>query len=135
MHVYQFKTIRHARVLVFNPGEWLFVFDWLWDNLKKPHDFRQWFQFAPSLHPEKQGSQVLVRMPQSCENLRVVSLLQGANLSEVIVGRSLPQMQGWWSPCERKMDPIASVALKKRIPLQPYSQHCFLSLTKYFQIF
>ncbi len=120
---------------MFNPGEWLFVFDWLWDNLKKPHDFRQWFQFAPSLHPEKQGSQVLVRMPQSCENLRVVSLLQGANLSEVIVGRSLPQMQGWWSPCERKMDPIASVALKKRIPLQPYSQHCFLSLTKYFQIF
>ena len=55
--VKQFSSIRHARVLIFKPSQWLIVFDWFHDNKKQPHHVKQWFHAAPGLQvvQEKQG--------------------------------------------------------------------------------
>ena len=51
----QFETIGHTRLLVFDPGNWLLVYDWLSDDAGKDHDYRQWFHFAPDLTVETQN--------------------------------------------------------------------------------
>ncbi len=113
-HVYHFKTIRHYRVLVFKPGQWLLVYDWLFDNKKENHDFRQWFHFAPTLSPVRENDQLVMEIPSSLQPLHMVSLLSGPHLSELFFGETVPQLQGWWSPKERTMIPNPAVAFETK---------------------
>lgn len=110
-HIRLFKSIRFYRTLVFSPGQWLLVYDWLWDNEKKPHDFRQWFHFAPDIQCIKENNELVVPLTKSAP-LRVVSLLQGPTLSNIYRGETKPRMQGWFSPKEREMVPNDAVAFE-----------------------
>lgn len=100
-----FRRIRHARLLLFLPGEWLVVLDWFHDNLKGPHDVKQWFHLAPELQLKANAGTYHVEVPGSDLPLRVASLLSEPTASPPIIGQNAPTMQGWWSPAERKMVP------------------------------
>jgi hypothetical protein len=111
-HVRHFRTLRHARVLLFHPGEWLLVYDWLWDNLKENHHFTQWFHFAPHLEVAVEKEQLNVtnaKIP-----LKAVSLLPGLELGNPIRGQKEPHLQGWYSPQEKQMIPNWAVAWEKQ---------------------
>ncbi len=98
-------SIRHARVLVFNPGQWLLVFDWYHDNLHQERDVKQWFHVAPDVQiaPRERGYEILPSL--SSRPVRVIQLLDGSLASDVICGSERPAMQGWWSGKEREFLP------------------------------
>ena len=97
-----FKSIRFARVLVFVPGQWLLVFDWLHDNLDATHDYRQWFHLGPELTLEsEEGAGFISMLPRASQPLRIVSLLGDVAVSEPCIGQKQPQLQGFYSPSER----------------------------------
>lgn len=100
-----FRSIRRARVLVFMPGKWLFVFDWFHDNEQQPHDAKQWFHLAPHLQLLMQGGGYFVSVPGSAAPLRAISLLSGPFASRPYLGEEKPVMQGWWSAKERDIVP------------------------------
>lgn len=110
-HVRIFKSIRFYRTLVFLPDQWLLVFDWLWDNEKKPHNFRQWFHFAPGLESFQNQDHLVIPISNS-KPLHVASLLKEPQLSEVFRGQTEPRIQGWFSPKEREMIPNDTVAFE-----------------------
>lgn len=100
----QHRSIWHDRVLLLRPGQWLVVFDAYTDNLKAPHDVRQWFHLAPGHHALqvadgydvglKDGSQMALR-----------SLIGTPDPGPVISGREGDPIQGWWSDKERSLVP------------------------------
>lgn len=100
-----FGSVRRARVLVFNPGKWLLVFDWFNDNEKNPHMVKQWFHLAPHLQLHLDNGGYLVSVPSSVQPLRIVSLLAKPVSSRPYIGEEYPVMQGWWSAKERDIVP------------------------------
>lgn len=112
--ILQHKTILHRRILVFAPGKWLLVYDFLYDNMKQNHHYSQWFHFAPSLSPQIIYDQVLVRLAPEKKPLRVVSLFPGITLSGVFLGEIKPRLQGWWSPKEREIVPGPVIAFEQK---------------------
>ena len=108
-HARQFRTMRHARLLVLKPHEWLLVFDWVWDNLKENHDYRQWFHFAPSLSVIPSGHTLTVSGNNLDADLKVVSLLPSAPVDAPVRGQEEPMLQGWWSEKGGQFEPVTSV--------------------------
>jgi len=108
-----FRTIRFHRNLVYVPGKWLLVYDWLWDNNRKNHVFRQWFHFAPSIRSTKDGNRLILHLGGNIP-LQMVSLVEGPALTEVFRGKGEPGMQGWFSPREGEMIPSDAVAYEVR---------------------
>ena len=108
-HARQFRTIHHARLLVFRPHEWLLIFDWVWDNLKEKHDYRQWFHFAPDLTVMQAGSALLVSGDDLDTELKVVSLLSSPLLAQPVRGQEEPTLLGWWSEKGGHFEPVTSV--------------------------
>ena len=108
-HARQFRTIRHARLLVFEPHDWLLVFDWVWDNLKENHDYRQWFHFAPDLTVTPSGRALTVSGDDLDAELKVVSLLPSPSVSAPVRGREEPTLLGWWSERGGHFEPVTSV--------------------------
>jgi hypothetical protein len=108
----QFSTIRHERVLVFKPGEWLIVFDVFTDNLKQPHDVVQWFHTAPgsSVTPFDGGFSLQTGGGQT---LRAIALLSGTSPTEVESAISEPRLQGWWSGKEREALPAPAFGFRQ----------------------
>lgn len=100
----QHRSIWHDRVLLLRPSQWLVVFDVYTDNLKAPHDVRQWFHLAPGHNAVqvadgydvglKDGSQMALR-----------SLIGTPDSGPVISGREADPIQGWWSDKERSVMP------------------------------
>jgi hypothetical protein len=89
------RTVRHARLLLLKPREWLIVFDWVRDGNGEPHDYRQWLQFAPELSVERAEGEQLLGTFEDGEQLRVAPLLP-SRLGEMACGREEP-MLGWIS--------------------------------------
>lgn len=87
-------SMLHRRTLILAPGEFLVVLDWLFDRRGAPHDFRQWFQFAPGWSVNQVGQGYEGR----CGDITVhaIDLLGASNPSEVMVGQKEP-LQGWTS--------------------------------------
>ena len=108
-HVRQFRTIRHARLLVLKPHDWLLVFDWVWDNLKKNHDYRQWFHFAPDLIVMPSGSALTVSGDDLDTELKVVSLVPRPVVGAPVRGQEEPTLLGWWSEKGGQFEPVRSV--------------------------
>ncbi len=89
-------SVRHARVLLLRPGEWLIVFDWLAGHDETPHEFTQRFLFAPGLDAEPDGSTLTLRLPDSGDRLHMVPLLPSDALTPV-KGQREPDLLGWTS--------------------------------------
>lgn len=107
-------SIRHARMLLFNPARWLIVFDWFHDNLGQPHEVRQWFHLAPdhTLLPDREG--YMVPVAGSPEPLRIVELFGGAEASRPFLAEGGEPMQGWWSAAERELTPAYAFCYTRR---------------------
>ena len=91
----QMRTVRHVRMLLLKPREWLIVFDWARDGNGEPRDYRQWFQFAPELAIERAHGEQLIGSFDDGEQLRVVPLLPN-RLGEIGTGVEEPLL-GWIS--------------------------------------
>jgi hypothetical protein len=104
--LYHLRTVRHSRVLLLKPGEWLIVFDWLRDGNEDPHDYRQWFQFAPELHVERAGGEQLIGTFDDGEQVHIAPLLPG-RIGELACGQQEPLL-GWISRTELAFDPRPS---------------------------
>lgn len=98
-------SIRHARVLVLQPGRWLLVLDWFHDNLGAGHDVRQWFHLAPELALQADGLGFVVPLSDAEQPLRIVELSGTAAPSRPYLAERSPQWQGWWSAKERDLSP------------------------------
>jgi hypothetical protein len=103
-HVRHWKSIRHARVLLFRPAEWLIVFDWLWDNKKEPHSFTQRFLFAPELEAARDEPNLTLKITGSADRLYMVPLLP-AETVEPVKGQTEPHLLGWISRQDNEMLP------------------------------
>lgn len=105
----QFSSIQHVRVLVFRPGSWLLIFDWLSDRNNRPHRFTQHLHFAPELAllPTDTGPRFAV--PGSDSPLHLVSLLPAPPF-KVVSGQRTPEMLGWVSRREREIAPCWTAA-------------------------
>ena len=108
-HATQFETIGHTRLLVFDPGNWLLVYDWLSDEAGAEHDFRQWFHFAPDLTVDTQNGELRVSGEPLSAKLSVISLLPTPTSSEPVFGREDPDLLGWWSEKGGAFEPTTSV--------------------------
>ena len=113
-HARQFETVGHTRLLVFDPGNWLLVFDWLSDDAEKDHDYRQWFHFAPDLAVETQNDGFRVSGEPLGASLAVVSLIPTPVSSEPVFGRESPDLLGWWSKKGGAFEPTTSVNFSVR---------------------
>jgi hypothetical protein len=107
-----FKSIRHVRLLLFRPGQWLLVWDWLHDNVEAEHDYRQWLHFAPELSLRSEGAVYVASASRLEQPLRVTSLLPDVQLGKPVLGREEPVRQGWWSPKGRIILPSYAADLK-----------------------
>ena len=104
----QFESISHSRLLVLNPGKWLFVYDRLWDDAQEDHDYRQWFHFAPDLTVERGDGMLHVSGESLDTDLTVVSLLPSAEPSAPVFGQEHPDLLGWWSEKGGVFEPTTS---------------------------
>lgn len=111
--VRHFQTIRHRRILFFNPTKWLIIIDWLWDNVETLHNYKQWFHFAPNFQIKKEPNLYSITNPDTNISITAVSLLQEIHLSNVFFGSNVPFIQGWWSPRERILEPNPTIAFEK----------------------
>ncbi|WP_306030096.1 heparinase II/III family protein [Stappia sp. MMSF_3263] len=108
------RRIRHRRVLVMAPGHWLMVLDWLHDRTA-PHDFRQWFQFAPDWNLHLEGNLLRGQAPESCTkpgaSLVLADLLGTGRILPPVRGQQEPELQGWTSDAPYSLVPSGSVAV------------------------
>lgn len=102
--VRHWTSIRHVRMLLFRPAEWLVVFDWLHDNVQQEHDFRQRFHFAPELDVVDRGDFSEVTLNGTDERLYVVPLLPTHPI-EPVRGQHHPDLLGWISRQDGEMTP------------------------------
>lgn len=103
------SRIQHTRLLLLRPREWLIVYDRLWDPRNLPHDFRQWFQFAPHLNVETDDLGWTVT-GQDGWRLWGLPLLGGVR-SDVMRGETEPELQGWISYKDNELESTPSVCV------------------------
>jgi hypothetical protein len=99
-----FRSIRRARLLIFNPGKWLIVYDWFCDNFKKIHNVKQWFHISPNIKIVLDDDGYRANIDNSSKHLMIHALLPDMQKSRLFIGETSP-IQGWWSPKERQMIP------------------------------
>lgn len=120
-----FGSIRHARTLMWLPGGWLLVYDWLLDGKEQSHDLRQWWHLAPSFEAERDGDGVVCFSPLLAQPLRIVSLVGDVAFDSPMLGDD-ETMQGHYSYRERSFIPNYSFAAK-----QHGASAVFLSLASF----
>lgn len=121
-HVRQFKTIRHRRVLLFRPREWVMVLDWLHDNVDEQHTCTQHLHFAPEIDVRAEGGGFVADVPEA-PSLHVVPLLEARALAPV-KGQTEPELRGWVSREDHRLDPSYSVGFSAG----PTRTHVFATL-------
>jgi hypothetical protein len=103
--VRHWDSICHRRILLFQPGEWLLVFDWLLDEESDPHEYLQRFHFAPELKLREAGTHgALLELPDGGEPLHMVTLGEG-ELIPPVRGQEEPELLGWISRQDRELVP------------------------------
>lgn len=109
------RAIRHRRVLVLGPGHFLLVLDWLNDRTS-PHDYRQWFQFAPEWEVKAAEHGAVAAAPRRGdrpkERLRVLNLIGDNAVAAPVRGQEEPQLQGWMSDAPYSLIPTTSLAVE-----------------------
>ena len=110
------RTVRHRRIVILRPGQFLLVLDWLKDRTAT-RDFRQWFSLAPQWVAERTSgaavlAQVLDENGSQLEALTVTSLIDEARAGDVAHGRSEPELLGWSSNAAFSLVPSPSFAFE-----------------------
>lgn len=105
----QHRSIWHDRLLMLRPGQWLVVFDVYTDNLKAPHDVRQWFHLAPGHKAVAQADGFDVTLEGGGE-MAFRQLLDGSTPGDVISGHDDDPIQGWFSDEERSVTPADALS-------------------------
>lgn len=98
--------IKHSRLIIFRPRDWLIVFDQLEDPRNHQHQYRQWFQFAPEISVVV--SDIGWQASLGSGDLWILPL-NDLRHSRVFRGESEPQMQGWLSPVDGELIAASSV--------------------------
>lgn len=98
-------SIRHRRLLVMAPGDYLLVLDWLADATGQAHDYRQMFSLAPNWRPRlaPDGYDLADALAPS-QDMVARSLLPDIEIDPILEGETDP-MEGWYSPGPRKITP------------------------------
>lgn len=104
--------VRHRRVLVMAPGEFLLVLDWLSDKDGGGHDFAQHFHLAPAWQASADEGGFRAEAPDA-PPLRVVSLT-GADLLPVLRGQTEPDLAGWTSDKADSLVPAAAFGFEAK---------------------
>ena len=92
--------VEHDRSLLFRPGEWLVIVDWL--RAREERDFTQWFHFTPRVRLARTGKGLQGDLGGRCLWLR--SRTSTSSRLELVRGVLKPEPQGWISRGYRKMD-------------------------------
>lgn len=87
-------SLLHRRTLILLPREFLLVVDWLYDRTGKTHDFRQWYQLAPSWSLMWQDNCFLGRKDDV--QLHIIDVFASSSPSKIYLGQEEP-LQGWTS--------------------------------------
>lgn len=108
-----FRTIRHARFLVFRPRHFLLVYDWLACKAGQPHHFQQWLHFAPSFDLDMRADGASARATDRDTALAatVLPLLPGCAFAEPQRGSETPRIQGWMSDKANSIVPNWAVSV------------------------
>ncbi|MGJ8530414.1 heparinase II/III domain-containing protein, partial [Maritalea sp.] len=101
------RRIRHRRALIFSPGEWLIVLDWLHDRLGSTHDYRQYFQLGAHWKAKRNEAGYVAQ--SNGHNLTVIDMLGEQNIERVARGQKSPRYQGWHAPGGLTFVPAASL--------------------------
>ncbi|MFA9429686.1 heparinase II/III family protein [Egicoccus sp. AB-alg2] len=104
-------SIRHARTLVLDPGRWLLVHDWLWDNEKRAHDFLQRFLVAPETLVQDVGDGFGMKLATG--DVVLVTPLLVCGRTDVVSGVESPELLGWVSREERELHAAATFAFEQ----------------------
>lgn len=120
------ETLRHRRVLVLLPGEFLVVFDAVEDRDGAAHDLIQRFTFAPSWEVADDVNGWDARHAEG-DVVRVRSLVTGPTALRAIRGQTDPQWLGWCAEGPDNLVPASSVGFK----LEPQSSAVFATLFAY----
>lgn len=109
-----FDTVRHRRILVLRPGEFLMIIDLLHDRDQQPHDFIQRFTFAPAweLKPEDNGW-AAHHHEVSEISLRIRDVLSVCEALPVARGQQEPGLLGWCSDDAGSFVPASSIAYRQ----------------------
>lgn len=99
------RHVRHFRLVIISPGDFLLVMDWLKDGTGAEHDYRQWFQLAPEW--ALSGADGILSASCHDTKLKVVSLISNTTLGDIYSGTTDP-MQGWHSPKAGVLEPSTS---------------------------
>lgn len=100
-----FRSIRHARVVLYSVGEWLVVFDWLHDNVDSVHTYRQWFHLSPAMSLSVTPKGLVAGPTMAGVPLRIASLLPENRLIDPVIASESDGMQGYYSPREQLLIP------------------------------
>ncbi|MCJ8191574.1 heparinase II/III domain-containing protein [Sphingomicrobium aestuariivivum] len=107
-----FEGVLHRRRLVLKPRQWLLCLDDFEDGGRDRHDVTQWFHFAPHIGVERAGEQgYRARLKSSSQPLHILPLSRDCTALPVVRGQEEPRLQGWWSPVNRKFEPVDTIGL------------------------
>lgn len=109
------RSVRFIRTLIWLPGRWLLVFDWLQDGLFSRHDFSQWFHFSPEIDVSCMNHRVEATVPGLGRKLVVLPLLdKGGVLLRAQTGPNGEPLQGYYSPSESQLEPNYALGYEKK---------------------
>lgn len=102
--------VRHFRLTIVSPDNFLLTADWLKDGEQATHDFRQWFQLAPEWTARLENGELKAShntLPDF--HISGASLLSGPTLDRVRIGENTPDMSGWYSDAPHSLRPSPSI--------------------------
>lgn len=97
------RSVEHRRMLLYRPGRWLVVLDWITDDDGRRRDAAQHFHLAPELDLEVASGGFQTTLP-SGSALHVVTL-SGATSLKPARGRERPSLAGWISRTDGRLEP------------------------------
>lgn len=100
--------VTHRRTLIFQPGEWLMVFDML--DSPERHRYTQWFHLDPALQVEAGSSTHTADLRDGAGTLRIHTACLGSGKESYLCrGQESPRVQGWVSTRYRQTEPAFSL--------------------------
>jgi hypothetical protein len=106
-----YPGVRHRRLVVFAPGRFVVIGDWLVSETTRHYE--HWMHFAPGVEVTREGGTVIARRPGSGPGLRMELLGRDAPVVELIRGREQPR-QGWICTGDLSMIPAWVACAAKR---------------------
>jgi heparinase II/III-like protein len=107
-----FESIRHRRVLILSPADFLLVIDWLSDKDGAAHNVTQRFHFAPQWNVERTGQNLTARTGEAL--ITVCGLIDANQLLPVVRGQTEPELLGWTTDKPRHLTPTSTFAVESR---------------------